>query len=52
MSSVTNICPSQNLEDPIPIVGIQSFFVIFLAQWDVKHSNTIEKAPAFSISFL
>ena len=29
-SSITSICPSQIFEDPIPIVGILSFFDMFL----------------------
>ena len=31
MSSVTKICPSQKLPDPIPMVGIVSFDVIIFA---------------------
>ena len=49
MSSVTSICPSQKEDDPIPIVGIFSRFVIVLAVLGVIHSKTIENAPAFSI---
>ena len=49
MSSLTNICPSQFDDDPIPIVGIFSLFVINLAAKGDKHSKTIEKAPACSI---
>ena len=51
MSSVTNICPSQNEEDPIPIVGILISFVINFAALGDIHSRTIENAPAFSINF-
>ena len=34
MSSVTNICPSQYFDDPIPMVGIESLVVIFFADLD------------------
>ena len=46
MSSVTKICPSQFLDDPIPIVGILSSLVIFVEVFEDIHSRTIEKAPA------
>ena len=47
MSSVTKIWPSQYSDDPIPMVGIFNSFVINLAAFGDKHSNTIENAPAF-----
>ena len=49
MSSVTNICPSQLVDEPMPIVGIFTLFVIILAALDEMYSSTILKAPAFSI---
>ena len=48
---MTNICPSQLIDDPIPIVGILSCLEINLAENGDIHSKTIEKAPALSISF-
>ena len=36
ISSVTRICPSQNFDEPIPIVGINIFLVIF---GDTTHSK-------------
>ena len=37
-SSVTNTCPSQWTEEPIPIVGILASFVIFLDRSLATHS--------------
>ena len=51
MSSVTNTCPSQCDDDPIPIVGILNLFVINFADVGERHSITIENAPASSINF-
>ena len=49
-SSVTRICPSQYLEAPIPIVGIEIFFVISLANLSTTHSIIIPKAPDLEIA--
>ena len=49
MSSVTRIWPSQKEDDPMPIVGIFNLLVINLDAIGATHSNTTEKAPAFSI---
>ena len=38
-SSVTKTCPSQNFDDPIPIVGILSALVICFAVEVFIHSN-------------
>ena len=51
MSSVTSICPSHSDDEPIPIVGIFTLFVIFCAAFLEIHSKTIAKAPALSICF-
>ena len=48
ISSNTKTCPSQKLDDPIPIVGIDIEEVIFLAVSSIIHSNNIAFAPAFS----
>ena len=47
-SSITNTCPSQLAEEPIPIVGIFICSVIFFANFVSTHSNTTEKIPASS----
>ena len=49
-SSVTRIWPSQYLDAPIPIVGIEIFAVIFFANFSITHSIIIAKAPALEIS--
>ena len=58
-SSVTKTCPSQRDEDPIPIVGTFTDFVIIFAKDYSTHSKTIEKTPedesalaSFKILFL
>ena len=51
MSSVTSICPSQNEDEPIPIVGIFNLLVINFADAGDRHSKIIENAPDFSINF-
>ena len=50
ISSVTSIWPSQCLEAPIPIVGIEIFFVIFFAKFSITHSTTIAKAPELEMA--
>ena len=49
-SSVTNTCPSQKTDDPIPIVGILIDLVISLAVDVSTHYNTIANTPRFSRS--
>ena len=44
MSSVTSICPSQNEDEPIPIVGIFNLLVINFADAGDRHSKIIEKS--------
>ena len=48
MSSITNTCPSQYFEDPIPIVGIFIFEVISLATSVTTHSKSKSFDPASS----
>ena len=45
ISSVTSIWPSQCIDAPIPIVGIETLFVIFFAKFSGTHSITIANAP-------
>ena len=35
-SSITSICPSQYLDAPMPMVGTETFFVIFLDNLKLK----------------
>ena len=50
MSSVTSTWPSQYFDAPIPIVGTEIFFVIFLAKSSTTHSTTIAKTPDLEIA--
>ena len=45
ISSITRIWPSQCFDAPMPIVGTETLFVIFLAKSSTTHSTTIEKTP-------
>ena len=47
MSSVTNICPSQYFDAPMPIVGTEILLVILFAKLSTTHSITIVNTPAF-----
>ena len=47
ISSLTSICPSQDLDAPMPIVGTETLFVIFYAKLSITHSITIAKTPEF-----
>jgi len=46
---VTSICPSQYLDAPIPMVGIEMLLVICFANDSTTHSITKAKAPEFDI---
>ena len=50
ISSITNICPSQYFDAPIPIVGTEIFFVINLARFSITHSIIIANAPELEIA--
>ena len=50
MSSVTSICPSQYLDAPIPIVGTEMLYVIFLAKLSTTHSITTANTPDFEMA--
>ena len=51
MSSVTKIWPSQYLDAPIPIVGMEIEFVIFFANLSNTHSMTMANTPDFDKDF-
>src|SRR5258707_10659713 len=50
MSSITRICPSQEGEPPMPIVGIATLSVSSRARLSATPSMTSEKAPASAIA--
>ena len=50
ISSVTSIWPSQYPEAPMPIVGIETLFVIFLAKFSTTHSIIMAKTPELEIA--